>query len=280
MFLQPYQPHELRFAYCYRLYLRCRTYRSRPLLPLVELDLPILNSLVCPYDIRVLECASDPTNLLVLASLEPSETISGCAGKLKGRTSNWLREALHLEEPTNLLSRGYFACTVGKSSRTAVEQYLEQQAEHHGYKQRLLPPVFVEQYDLSPEDEARISTKHAVVVAQFHMVLATWRRKGVFGSHQGRRIAAQWRSLQNDRRIALLKVSFVPDHVHIALRLHPSVAPANVAAQLMNSAQEISQRDLISAGLERLWQPSGYIGSYGNLASPQIRKYIDNWRSF
>ena len=278
MFIQPYQPHELRFAYCYRLYLRCRTYRTRPLSPLAQLDASVLDSLVCPYDIRVLECASDPTDLLVMASLKPFETISGCAGKLKGRTSNWLREALHLEEPTNLLSRGYFACTVGKSNQTVVEQYLEQQGAHHGYKPRLLPPVFVEQYELSPDDEARISAKHAVVVAQFHLVLATWRRKGVFGSHQGRRIAAQWRSLQNDWRIALVKVSFVPDHVHIALRLHPSVAPADVVVQLMNSAQEIIQPDLISAGLERLWQPSGYIGSYGNLASPQIRKYIDNWR--
>jgi hypothetical protein len=26
-----------------------------------------------------------------------------------------------------------------------------------------------------------------------------------------------------------------------------------------------------------LWQSSGYIGSYGDLVSPQIRKYIHNW---
>lgn len=29
-------------------------------------------------------------------------------------------------------------------------------------------------------------------------------------------------------------------------------------------------KQLIAAELERLWQPSAYLGSYGDLASPQI----------
>jgi len=68
----------------------------------------------------------------------------------------------------------------------------------------------------------------------------------------------------------LIKVSFVPDHAHIALRAHP---------ELMNSAQEEIRGALIPARVERLWQPSLYIGSYGDLASPQIRKYIEQWSS-
>ncbi len=36
----------------------------------------------------------------------------------------------------------------------------------------------------------------------------------------------------------------------------------------MNSAQEVISGELVRVGLERLWQPSGYIGSYGNLATP------------
>ena len=44
-------------------------------------------------------------------------------------------------------------------------------------------------------------------------------------------------------KIALVKVSFVPDHVHLALKMHPSVAPAEVVTTLMNSAQELVWRD-------------------------------------
>ena len=202
--------------------------------------------------------------------------ISGCASKLKGRVSKWLRAALQLTEATHLLSRGYFACTVGNSSREVIEQYLEAQSEHHGYSQRLLPPVFVKQYELSRADEACIAAKHAAVVAQFHMVLAAWRRRGVFGSHEGQKIASEWRKLQAQWRIAIIKVSFVPDHVHIALRLHPAVSPAAIVAALMNAAQDTVHDELIHAGLERLWAPSAYLGGYGDLTSAQIRKYIEN----
>lgn len=49
----------------------------------------------------------------------------------------------------------------------------------------------------------------------------------------------------------------------------------------MNAAQQIVFEQFpaaaVQARLERLWQPSAYLGSYGNLASPQISKYIRNW---
>ena len=277
MFLQPYRPHELRFAYCYRVYLRWRTHRNLPRAPLARLDRAVLEGLAGQYQIRVLECASDAIELLTTVSLQPAETISGCASKLKGRVSKWLREALHWEQRTHLLSKGYFARTVGKSRRESVEQYLGRQGEHHGYAQRRLPPVFVEQYEIRSEDMARISAQHADVVAQFHLVLATLGRRGIFGSEEARQVATEWHRRQGELRVALTKVSFVPDHVHIAVRTHPAVAPADIVVALMNAAQEIMTRELVDAGLNRLWQPSAYVGGYGDLASPQIRKYIENW---
>jgi hypothetical protein len=47
----------------------------------------------------------------------------------------------------------------------------------------------------------------------------------------------------------------------------------------MNSAQEVVSGSLVAARVERLWQPSAYIGSYGDLASPQIRKYLEHWET-
>jgi REP element-mobilizing transposase RayT len=281
MLIQPYLLSELHFAYCYRVYLRWRTHRARPIIQMAGLDKAVLESIARKYGIRVLECASSATDLLALVSLKPEETISACTGKLKGQLSKWLREAQQSMKLTEQLSNGYFACTVGKSTREAVEQYLSQQSEHHGYAQRALPPIFVESYDLSENDEARVSTKHSIVVAQFHIVLATSRRRGVFGPQEGRAVAAEWRKLAMSLRAALLKVSFLPDHVHLALRAHPAVSPAGLIVELMNSAQQLIFEKFaeaaIQARVERMWQPSAYIGGYGELASPQISKYIQNW---
>ena len=77
------------------------------------------------------------------------------------------------------------------------------------------------------------------------------------------------------------KVSFVPDHVHVALTLHPTVVPASIVAALMNAGQEIMwrrfERDVIQAGVERLWQPSAYLGSFGELTSPAVSAYVSQW---
>ena len=52
---------------------------------------------------------------------------------------------------------------------------------------------------------------------------------------------------------------------------------------LMNQAQDVLYaefpQEVIRAGVERLWQPSAYVGSYGDLASPQIQKYIHDWQA-
>lgn len=155
MFIQPYQAGELHFAYCYRVFLRWRTLRGQPRQELSKLNLPVLSALANKYGIHVLECASDATDLLAQVSLKPTETISSCVSKLKGQVSKWLREELQLEQPADLVSKGYFACTAGKSTREAVEQYLNQQSEHHGYAQRVLPPIYTCSYELS--DDIRMS---------------------------------------------------------------------------------------------------------------------------
>ncbi|HXD30226.1 MAG TPA: transposase [Pyrinomonadaceae bacterium] len=250
MLIQPYALEELQFAYCYRVYLRWRTYRAQSCAPLTKLDKSILSELAQPYDIHVLETASDSTDLLSEVSLKPLETISGAAGKLKGQVSKWLRTELQLQQPTNLLSLGYFACTVGNSTSVEVDAYLDSQGKHHGYSARALAPVYLKKYKL---DETNITPRHAKVISQFHIVLATTGRIGVFGSELGRHVAERWSELQRESRFALLKVSFVPDHVHIAMRLHPSMSPGSVAISLMNAAQELMSRELVSVGINRLW---------------------------
>jgi len=278
MLIQPYEPHELQFAYCYRVYFRWQTSHRRPYPPLATLTRKELDALARWYEIRILELTCNNTELLTIVSLRPDESISTCASKLKGQVSKWLRDKLRLTVPTKLLSRGYFACTVGKSKARVIERYLDRQGAHHGYANRSLPPILVQQYGLTEQDEQRLAVRHARVIARFHIVLSTQKRRGVLGSQEAGKIAAEWLKVQIELRTAIIKLSFVPDHVHLAVRIHPTVSPPNVIAALMNVAQDTIQASLIQAGLNRLWERTVYLGSYGDLSSPEVMKYLKNFR--
>jgi REP element-mobilizing transposase RayT len=162
-------------------------------------------------------------------------------------------------------------------------EYLGTQGEHHGYAHRARPPIFVQSFTATPAEEGVVRAKHAYTQLQFHLVLATWQRRGVFGPGEAQVVADCWRLLQTEHRFALAKVSFVPDHVHAAVWIHPGVSPSNLVAALMNCAQEtLFERcpdAMIAAGAERPWQPSAYIGSFGDLATPQTQRYIQNWQT-
>jgi REP element-mobilizing transposase RayT len=275
MLLYSYDPHTLEFAYCYRLYLSWTTYRQTPYPQVSLLNSELLANITTPLNIKVLESTATPSRIAAMLSLLPTESISSCVSKVKGGVSKWLRTSIQLEKPSYLLSKGYFAKTIGKSNEAAVKQYLQDQPVHHSYSKRVLPPVFVENYRLDTEDIERLNPAHALVVARFHIVLATSYRTGIFGAKSGELLANTWRQHQSEMRVALLKVSVVPDHVHLALQMHPGVSPAAAVAELMNIAQGAVQQELIGAGVDRLWQPSAYVGTFGDLTSNEVRKYIN-----
>ena len=81
----------------------------------------------------------------------------------------------------------------------------------------------------------------------------------------------------------MLKVSFVPDHVHLAVRTHPSVVPSVLVTELLNVAQEVIWADFagaaIQASIPRLWQPGAYIGSFlqAMTTSCGSSQYLHNW---
>jgi REP element-mobilizing transposase RayT len=282
MQVSEYQREELHFAYAYHVYLHWRTHRRKPFADLATLDCATLDTWVQPLGLHLLECDSQPIETRALVSLRPDEPVSACASKLKGQVSKWLRQQLRLQTPATLLARGYFACTAGVTTTGKVEAYLETQGEHHGYSQRVLPPVFVQTFQPDREPQPWLQADHACTHLQFHLVLATLGRRGVFASAEGRAVTERWLALQREHRFALREVSFVPDHVHVAFWLHPAASPARLVVTLMNEAQRLLAADfseeLIRAGVPRLWQPSAYLDSYGELATPQVQQYIRRWQ--
>jgi REP element-mobilizing transposase RayT len=278
-----YSLAQIRFAYCYHLYLRWQTYRLRAFPALACLDARTLQLLAARFDLHILQYEASSTEVRTLASLRPQESVAACASKLKGQTSKWLRQALGDSAPAVLLSKGYFACTAGKSTSDQVDRYLADQGEHHGYASRVASPVFVRNYPVSKEREQQLRPRHAWTILRFHFVLATWRRRGVFGPQEAEAVTAVWRALEPQDAFALLKVSFLPDHVHLAVQVHPGVALDRLVIEMMGAAQktiwEKFPQEAVRSGIPQLWQPSAYLGSFGDWATPQIDSYIRRWRA-
>jgi REP element-mobilizing transposase RayT len=89
--------------------------------------------------------------------------------------------------------------------------------------------------------------------------------------------------LELQNKFLIDKVSFLPDHVHVAVTVHSKIAPADVAVVLLNSGQEFIWRQYphlaVRARVKRLWQSSAYAGWFGDLTSNAVREYMHRWSS-
>ena len=269
MFLTPYT--HLEWAYQLHYYICFRTYRRRGLTDANSLA-DTLNQLCHLNGYHVLEMKLRSTDVQLLLSLKPEHSISYVLKKLKGDSSNTLCRQWNMEAP--LWARGYLARTSGKVRMGAVKGYLETQAEHHGYENRALPPVFRFR---NPEPTV-LSVAHAVFDLQYHFVLATRRRRGIFDSKLGESLVNYWLNVAAHRKFAIDQATVLPDHVHMLVRTKPQMSIQECALLLMNNGQyfvgkHCSSR-LIEAGIDQLWQPSAYAGSCGELPTALLKRFL------
>lgn len=156
----------------------------------------------------------------------------------------------------------------------AVRQYLEQQAEHHGYAWRLLPPV----YRYRATCPVILQSPHAAFDLNHHLVFVTYGRKSVFTSNLGAALSEYWLKVARKRGFAIDQISVVPDHVHLLIRSVPRMSIEACALTLLKNAQYfLVQRfphTLVDAGLDQLWQPSAYAGTCGQVSTALIKKWL------
>ena len=277
---EPYRAETLRVAYCHRICLHAQTYRRLPQPCLEGLHKNQLAAALAPYSLHLLDLGADGTDLVCQLSLQPAEPIASAASKFKGRLSKWLRSMQNLDSPGKLLAKGYLAYTVGDTTDTIVANYLDRQGEHHGYSNRPRPPVLVETF-AEASSAVRLDAAHSVSLLRYHLVFGTARRRGIFTQAEGGGVIEAWRALEPGHQFALLKASFVPDHVHLAIRVHPAAKPLALATELMNVAQEVMFEQfpeiMIRYGGNRLRENGAYIGSIGDVTSRAVRNTIRRW---
>jgi len=142
--------------------------------------------------------------------------------------SNSARELARLFAiPTPIWARGYLARSSGHVRTSAVRAYVESQAAHHGYANRILPPVF--KYRASAPSV--LSSAHASFDLSHQLVLSTNQRKGVFTSVTGEALARYWLRVAARRQFAIDQISILPDHLHLMIRIVPKTSIEEVASR-------------------------------------------------
>lgn len=265
MFLTPFET--LTWAYQLHYYICFRTYRRHPVLSAIELR-NLISGICERHEYHVLECRSYPAQLRLLVSLRPHQAVAKVIQTIKTNSSRELKLG------PRLWARGYFAQSVGQVRINAVRKYLEKQSTHHGYNSRWLPPV----YRYRVRQPVELTASHAVFDLSHHLVLSTRWRKCIFGSEAGRALTDYWLRVASKRHFAIDQVSTVPDHVHLIVRIVPSMSIEECALLLMNNGQYFMGANypelLIEARIDQLWHSSAYAGTCGRYTTGLIQRWL------
>lgn len=264
MYLTTYT--SLTWAYQLHYYICFRTHRRRESLTATVLEL--ITEICARHDYHLLECQPACNQVLCLVSLRPTHTISKVVQTLK---SNASRE---LPLPKPVWARGYLARSVGRVRIDAVRNYLEHQAEHHGYAARRLPPV----HRYRSRETERLTAPHCWFELNHHLVFATRRRRGVFDSLLGSALTEYWLKVALARGFAIDQLSVLPDHVHLVVRTVPSMSIEVCALLLMNNGQYFVAKHyggvLVALGLDQLWESSAYAGTCGDFTTALVKSWL------
>jgi len=263
----------LAWAYQLHYYVCFRTHRRSQLFQSSEALLKGLVEEICEtHDYHLLECKSYEDQLRCLVSLRPTQCVAKTIQTIKTNASRECGLQLGLKAP--VWARGYLARSVGRVRIGAVRKYLQQQSAHHGYDARLRPPV----YRYSAAEKVILRAAHASFELNHHLVLATSQRKGIFTSGLGKALSDYWLRVAAKHGFAIDQVSVVPDHVHLLVRIVPSMSIEDCALLLMNNGQYFVGKNypqvLIEAGVNQLWQASAYAGTCGEYTSALIQKWL------
>jgi len=224
----------LSWAYQLHYYLCFRTHRRRALFAnqlVVDRLTSELSEICRRHDYHLLECRGYSNQLRCLVSLQPSDTISRVIQTIKTNSSREVGRVLELPAP--VWARGYLARSTGRMRIDAVRRYLEQQAGHHGYEARILPPV----YRYRAPHRVTLRAAHATFELDHHLVFATHERRGIFTSTIGEALSTYWLKVAAKRGFAIDQISIVPDHVHALIRIVPKMSIEECALILMNNGQ-------------------------------------------
>lgn len=231
-----------------------------------------LRELCEQHEYHLLQAKVYPDHLRCLLSLRPAQAISKVIQTIKANSARLFNAQYALTPP--LWGRGFLARSVGRVRLGVVKEYISGQAEHHGYEKRLRPPV--SRY--SAEEAVTLTAAHASFDLNHHLVFATRYRRGLFDSTLGAALIHYWRRVASARGFAIDRVTIVPDHIHLLVRIAPRMSIEECVLSLLNNGQHFvgqqAPEALIQASIEQLWQASAYAGTTGKITTALVKTFL------
>jgi REP-associated tyrosine transposase len=265
----------LNWAYQLHYYICFRTHRRRQCFAEdrnAEMLVASLTEICQRHDYHLLESKVYPDHIRCLLSLRPDQTVSTTVQTIKANSSRECNQQLGLAAP--LWARGYLARSVGRATLSIVKQYLDHQSEHHGYDKRARPPIF----RYRAEEPVSLLVAHATFELNHHLVFATSYRRSVFDSELGKSLGDYWLKVAEKHGFAIDRMTIVPDHTHLLVRIAPKISIADCVMALLNNGQyyigKYQPIAMIEAGVDQLWQSSAYAGTRGDFTTALIKHWL------
>ena len=273
-------PHVSSFQLHFYLYFK--THYRRPLLlneSSQSLVHDVLSEVCARQDYHLMDTDISKDNLRLLVSLKPSQTVSETVKFLKGNISREFGLAfpdlLRAHFSSSLWARGYFATSSGKVNLTAARNYVDSQAEHHGYRGEWTRPLKFRNPDFK---SPAFTPDHCFCKLDYHLALVTQNRLPLFDEAMAPALFDYIMAIGRKHKFAVDRIGLMPDHMHLIVEAAPSVSPEEcVKAIEENTRHWVTKR--YSGVLKQMeawnvWQPSSYVATVGEYSTAQVREYL------
>jgi len=266
---------KINWAYQLHYYLSFRTHRRRRYFAesaCSEKLAEIVAEICQRRDYHLLESKTYEDHFRCLLSLRPEHDLSTVMEKIKANSARECGRQFGMVAP--IWSRGYLARSVGRVNVSTVKQYIEHQAEHHGYSKRHSPPI----YRYRSEYSSALSAVHSVFDLIHHLVVSTRYRASVFDSKLGHELGSYWLKVSAKYGFTIDRITIVPDHAHLLVRTAPKLSVETCVLALLNNGEYFISKNyplaLVNENIDQLWQPSAYVGSCGEVSTALVKAWL------
>jgi len=233
-------------------------------------------------DYHLLEHRIEANKLFCLVSLRPDHIIAEVCRVLKGNLSREFN--LQFPELANsfkdraLWAQGYYVRSIGKASRKAAQQYIDNQGEHHGIRNKQAVEIM---RWVNPKPY-NLRAAHADFDLSYHLVLVATGRKDIFDEYVAPALFQQLASYSESEGFYIERMSLLSDHAHLLVKTTPTMSVKACVLGLMNDSWKFMSeryRGVLKAtkGYD-LWTGSFYIGTVGDRTTALIKSFLGTGR--
>ena len=212
--------------------------------------------------VRLLEHHVDGDHLQATFSTQPQVAPAFLAARVKGRLQYAYRE---MGSPV-VFRRKLAVRAIGDNTRDVVEQYVHRQLD----RADLADPRYRENMRLHHQHDPTVRLDQPFETASgrywynLHLVCVTADRFRMGSGETPAMIRATCLQTVAKHGCALVELSVMADHIHLALKANPEKSPEELALGLMNNTAW-------RLGRVRFWEAGYYAGTFGEYTMRAVR---------